>query len=215
MNKMIRNLLLPVFLVLILIVTGYFFLDRTIAMAAYELRDTFWHTMAVNLSRCTSHFVTNVLVAIGLIYGGWTGLRNGLTARSKSIIYICAVVACAMIIGDTFKELCGRARPPLLFEKGIYGFFPMTGGYLHSSFPSGHSLRIFSSMTALSLVLPRLRVAALTLAVLVGASRVMALKHYPSDVVFGAVIGIATALCGWRLFADYCLAASTTAPVTE
>ncbi|NDV28585.1 phosphatase PAP2 family protein [Desulfovibrio sp. JC010] len=189
-------------LILALISIGYFFLDRPISLVAYELRDTFWHTLAVNVSKFSNHFVTNVLVAAGLVYASWDGIKNGLTHRSKSIIYICATVACAMIIGDTFKELCGRARPPLLFEKGIYGFFPMSGGYLHHSFPSGHTLRIFSSMTAVGFILPRLRVPALTLAVLVGASRVFALKHYPSDVLFGAAIGITTAVCGWHLFAS-------------
>jgi membrane-associated phospholipid phosphatase len=104
-----------------------------------------------------------------------------------------------MVIGDTFKDLFGRARPPLLFEGGIYGFFPMTGGDMHRSFPSGHSLRIFSAMTALGFVLPKLRLPALAFAVIVGASRVVALRHYPSDVLFGAFIGITVAAWGWRI----------------
>lgn len=70
----------------------------------------------------------------------------------------------------------------------------MAGDYMHASFPSGHTLRIFSAMTALGLIAPRLRTPALSLAAIVGASRVLALKHYPSDVLCGAFIGIAAAI---------------------
>lgn len=201
-RTIVRTLLFGLFTVGAIVVL-YLYVDRPASLAAFELRHTVWHPLAKQISLCSNHFVTNVLVAAGLVYGGWDGFRNGLTARTRSILYICTVVACAMIVGDTFKELFGRARPPLLFEKGIYGFSPMTGGYLHSSFPSGHTLRIFSLMTALGFVLPRLRVPALMLAVLVGASRVFALKHYPSDVLFGAFIGITAAVWGWRLLFPY------------
>jgi len=144
-----------------------------------------------------------VILSAGFLLGACDGLRNGLTHRSKSILYICTTIAAAMLIGDVLKEVFGRARPPLLFDKGIYGFFPMAGNYLHYSFPSGHSIRIFSSMTALGLVLPRLRIPAMTLAGLVGISRVIALKHFPSDVLFGAFIGITIAVWGWRILYPY------------
>lgn len=190
-------------LVGVLIAVSYVFFDRPAAMAAWALRNTGWHVLAKDLSQCANHFFFSVLLAMGFICAGYDGLKNGLTRRSKSILYICTTVACAMIVGDVFKEVCGRARPQLLFEKDVYGFFPMVGNYLHFSFPSGHTLRIFSSMTALGLVVPRWRVPGLTLALLVGVSRVVALKHYPSDVLFGAFIGITVAVWGWRLLYPY------------
>lgn len=182
-----------------LIVACYLFVDRPVAEAALTLRDTAWHALAKGLSQVANHLFFNVLVAAGLIAGAVDGLANGLTARSRDLLYLCLAVASAMLLGDVFKEFFGRARPPLLFTQGVYGFFPMTGGDMHSSFPSGHTLRIFSSMTALGLVLPRLRAPALTLAAAVGASRVLALRHYPSDVLFGAFLGVTAALWGWRL----------------
>ena len=185
--------------VALLIIVCYLFVDRPVAEAALTLRDTAWHSAAKTLSLAANHFFFNILVAAGLVIGSVDGLANGLTDRSRRLLYLCLSVACAMLVGDVFKEFFGRARPPLLFTRGVYGFFPLTGGDMHSSFPSGHTLRIFSSMTALGLILPRLRVPALTLAVAVGASRVLALRHYPSDVLFGAFIGVTAALWGWRL----------------
>jgi membrane-associated phospholipid phosphatase len=183
----------------LLIAACYLFVDRPVAEAALTLRDTAWHALAKGLSQAANHLFFNVLVAAGLIIGAVDGLANGLTKRSRGLLYLCLAVACAMLVGDVFKEFFGRARPPLLFTRGEYGFFPLTGGDMHSSFPSGHTLRIFSSMTALGLILPRLRVPALALAVAVGASRVLALRHYPSDVLFGAFIGVTAAVWGWRL----------------
>ncbi|OIQ50725.1 PAP2 superfamily protein [Pseudodesulfovibrio hydrargyri] len=182
-----------------LIIVCYLFVDRPAAEAALSLRGTAWHAAAKGLSQVANHLFFNVLVAAGLIAGAVDGLANGLTNRSRGLLYLCLSVACAMLVGDVFKELFGRARPPLLFNKGVYGFFPLAGGGMHASFPSGHTLRIFSAMTALGVLLPRLRVPALALATAVGISRVLALRHYPSDVLCGAFIGVTAALWGWRL----------------
>jgi membrane-associated phospholipid phosphatase len=182
-----------------LIAICYLFVDRPVAEAALTLRGTVWHAAAKTLSQTANHFLFNILVAAGLVIGSMDGLANGLTDRSRGLLYLCLSVACAMLVGDVFKEFFGRARPPLLFTQGMYGFFPMAGGGMYSSFPSGHTLRIFSSMAALGLLLPRLRMPAFALAAAVGASRVLALRHYPSDVLFGAFIGVTVALWGWRL----------------
>ncbi|WP_158946099.1 phosphatase PAP2 family protein [Pseudodesulfovibrio cashew] len=187
----------------LLIFLLYRYADRPLAEAAFALRDTAWHSMAKSLSLAADHLFFTFLIAAGLVVGALDGLQNGLTARSRHVLHFCLSVACAMLIGDALKEVFGRARPPLLFTKGIYGFFPMAGDYLHYSFPSGHTLRIFSAMTALGLILPRLRWPALGVALVVGASRVLALKHYPSDVLFGAFIGITAAVWAWRLLYPY------------
>jgi membrane-associated phospholipid phosphatase len=183
----------------LLVVVCYLFVDRPVAEAALALRDTPWHRGANLLSQAADSVFFAFWVAAGLVLGGADALRNGPTPRSRAILFVCLSTACAMAVGEALKELCGRARPPLLFTKGVYGFFPFAGDYMHASFPSGHTLRIFSSMTALGLVLPRLRVPALALAVIVGASRVPALKHYPSDVLAGAFVGVVAAVWCYAL----------------
>ncbi|MBI9081009.1 MAG: phosphatase PAP2 family protein [Pseudodesulfovibrio sp.] len=181
----------------------YLYLDRPAAEAALTLKNTDWHELAQLLSQGANNFLFQIILSVGFLLGACDSLKNGPTNRSKSILYICTTVTAAMIFGDVLKEVFGRARPPLLFDKGLYGFFPMAGDYLHYSFPSGHTIRIFSSMTALGFVLPRFRIPAMTLAGLIGISRVIALKHFPSDVLFGAFIGITAAMWGWRILYPY------------
>lgn len=178
----------------LLVAVCYLFVDRPVSEAALALRDTVWHRGANVLSQAANSVFFTFWVSAGLVLGGADALRGGLTSRSRKVLFVCLATACAMTVGDALKELFGRARPPLLFTKGIYGFFPFAGDYMHASFPSGHTLRIFSSMTALGLALPRLRIPALALAVIVGASRVLALKHYPSDVLAGALVGVTAAV---------------------
>ena len=202
MNTTIKTAL-AFLVVLALIASSYFFIDRPVSEYFYTLKDTGWHVLATSISQAANHFFFNILIAFGLIYGAAHSLRNGVSTRSKHVLYLCLSVMAAMVVGDVLKDICGRARPPLLFDKGEFGFFPMAGNYLHYSFPSGHTLRIFSSMTALGYVIPSLRYPALLLATLVGCSRVVALKHYPSDVLFGAFIGVSAAIWGWKLLYPY------------
>lgn len=199
MRTTLNRTLWAVLATAVLAAVCYLFVDRPVSEAALSLRDTVWHREANVLSQAANGEFFTFWVAAGLILGGADALRNGLTPRSRKLLFVCLATACAMVAGDALKELFGRARPPLLFTKGIYGFFPFAGDYLHASFPSGHTLRIFSSMTALGLALPRLRVPALVLAVIVGASRVLALKHYPSDVLCGALVGVTAAVWCWTL----------------
>ncbi|MGL1862758.1 MAG: phosphatase PAP2 family protein [Pseudodesulfovibrio sp.] len=181
----------------------YSFLDRPLAEAAHTLKDTAWHTTAKQLSLAASSHFTQMLLVTGFLYAALDAINNGINRRVKNIFYLCICVSTAMVIGDVLKDLLGRARPPLFFEKGIYGFFPFTGGHLYSSFPSGHTIRAFSSMVALGFIMPRLRYPALACAILIGIARVFALKHYPSDVLFGAFIGTTAAIWGWRILYPY------------
>lgn len=179
------------------------FADRQASEWAYTLRSTGWHVMAKELSNVADGLLFHILLTLGLLFAGVDALHNGLSRRSRQLLCLCLTVAAAMVIGDTLKELFGRARPELLFTKDIYGFYPLAGDYLHFSFPSGHTLRIFSLATGLGYIFPYLRWPALTLATIEGASRVLALKHYPSDVLFGAFIGITAAVWAWRILDPY------------
>lgn len=63
-----------------------------------------------------------------------------------------------------------------------------------SSFPSGHTLNAFSAATAMFINDRRLGIPALLLAALIGFSRLYLFVHFPTDVLFGMVLGIADAL---------------------
>ena len=113
---------------------------------------------------------------------------------SRPLLYICLSCAIALVIGEGLKYLLGRYRPSALFKHDLYGFhFFAETSSMHSS-PSGHTLRAFSVLTALSLLYRRLVIPCIGLAILIGTSRIVVTAHYPSDVLLGAFIGIFSAL---------------------
>ena len=95
----------------------------------------------------------------------------------------------AGIAGQIVKQLVGRARPELWLGPSHYAPGSST------SFPSGHTVGAFALAGILvfgSRSWP-LRVIAFLLAASVGLSRVLAFRHWPSDVTASAVVGLVTA----------------------
>lgn len=106
------------------------------------------------------------------------------------------------VIHHVLKVVIGRFRPRYLISEDLYGLSPFNFQIAQNSFPSGHSQTIFSICAALALVYPRLAAPALALAGLVAVSRITLLAHYPSDALFGAYLGITTAILLKRHYLD-------------
>ena len=115
--------------------------------------------------------------------------------------FIFVVNAAAGLFGQFVKHLFGRARPSLIDMVGPFHFDMMAFKSSYASFPSGHSLTAFGTALALAYMLPRWRWWLIALAALVAISRVIISAHYPSDVLAGAGIGLATAILLRRAFA--------------
>ncbi len=94
----------------------------------------------------------------------------------------------AGILAQIVKQLVGRARPELWLGPAHYAPGSST------SFPSGHTVGAFALAGVLvfaSRNLP-LRVIAFLLALAVGLSRVLAFRHWPSDVFASMTLGLVT-----------------------
>jgi membrane-associated phospholipid phosphatase len=101
----------------------------------------------------------------------------------------------AGLLAQIVKYAAGRARPELWL-----------GPFEHArpaatSFPSGHTVGAFALAGVLLFTSPSraLRVVALLLAVAVGVSRILAFRHWTSDVAASAVLGLAVAWSVSRL----------------
>lgn len=106
------------------------------------------------------------------------------------------------VIHHIIKIVLGRYRPRYLFSENWYGINPLNFNIAHNSFPSGHTQTIFAITIGLTLLYPRLGIFLVPLAVSVGISRVVLIAHYPSDVLFGAYLGMATAILVKRHYFD-------------
>ncbi len=185
----------------ILIVPFYLFWDLPLAEAAHALKGSLWITVGKFISWFASKTVIQTVAFFALVAGALDAMLYGFGQRARMILLLALSTISAMLLGDELKWFFGRCRPPLFFEDGSYGFTWFSGEYLKNSFPSGHTLRAFSLATALYFVLPRkryLHYLPLAVAVLAGISRVVVGKHYPSDVLFGLLIGVVCAV--WAHF---------------
>ena len=108
--------------------------------------------------------------------------------RRAGVVMAVTLILCLCIGNLTLKPLIARVRPydvvdvPLLVEK-LSDF----------SFPSGHTLASVGAATALTLYHRRWGAAALVLASAIAFSRLYLFVHYPTDVVAGALLGVALA----------------------
>lgn len=96
------------------------------------------------------------------------------------------VLCCNLIL----KPFVARIRPCDI-NTAVHLLVPCPDDF---SFPSGHTGASFAAASALYFNRSRLRFPALTLAALIGFSRLYLYVHYPTDVLAGAVLG---ALLGW------------------
>lgn len=119
--------------------------------------------------------------------------RRMLSWSAAALVFVFSAVAVSGLLVNTLKVIIGRTRPKLWFEEGLYGFAPFTlKDADYHSFPSGHSNTIVSFALALSFFLPRWRIPLVLLALTVALSRVIITAHFLSDILVGALLGLAT-----------------------
>ena len=98
------------------------------------------------------------------------------------------------LIFTIVKRLIGRARPLVGGSLDPFLYAPLGWNVEYSSLPSGHAVNAFAAATALGLLWPKMRPLLWTYAVMIAVSRVALTAHYPSDVLAGAIIGVAGTL---------------------
>jgi membrane-associated phospholipid phosphatase len=135
------------------------------------------------------------LVVIALVCAGVKGKSRarwlGLGTRVE---YLFFAVLFPVVITEVVKWTVGRGRPFVGGKANPFNFVPFTGTEAYFSFPSAHAVTSFALAFAVGAIWPRARGAMLAYAILIAATRLVLLAHHPSDVVAGAVIGVAGAM---------------------
>jgi membrane-associated phospholipid phosphatase len=186
----------------LLYVIFFLFFDRAIDQWVHtQFSDTWVNTMGTFVSYWGSSPVVEIGLALGFIVGiiGVISHDGENQYWTSCLFYVCISCTVAIVIGEGLKILLARYRPVMLFESGAYGLHFFSTKWALNSTPSGHTLRMFSIMTALAMLFPRGRILFFAIAILVGMSRIAVTAHYPSDVLFGAFIGIFSALWTYKL----------------
>jgi membrane-associated phospholipid phosphatase len=142
----------------------------------------------------------------GNFYGTWIpalGVSGGLYITGLAFDWprvrvagrhVAQAVAYAGLVTTVAKFAIGRERP--LFDEGQYVFAPFTFDDRYFSLPSGHSTLAFavSSSLAADIDEPAATVALYGLATITALSRIYSDRHWTSDVLLGAAVGVA---CGY------------------
>jgi membrane-associated phospholipid phosphatase len=120
------------------------------------------------------------------------GLSTGETRTAKAGGRMLAAVLVATGIKSLLKHLVSRTRPHVLLDEGRYAVQALGPDEGPSqSFPSGHTAGSVAAARALVRVFPGARGPAYAGAGAIALMQVPRGKHYPVDVIAGAVVGVA------------------------
>ncbi len=112
--------------------------------------------------------------------------------RKCGVLCLCGMLAGLLIGNVALKNLIARPRPCWIENVGLLVKNPTD-----FSFPSGHTLSSVISAVILTLANKRFAFFAVPLAVIIAFSRLYLYVHFPSDVLFGALLGVAIGFSTW------------------
>jgi hypothetical protein len=119
------------------------------------------------------------------------GLATGNAQRAETGARMLAAVLVATGIKSVLKHFVSRTRPHVLLDQGRYAvqaFGPNKGPW--QSFPSGHTAGSVAAARALARAYPGASGPVYAGAAAIALVQLPRGKHYPSDVVAGAVVGV-------------------------
>lgn len=134
--------------------------------------------MAIALSRIGSAGLVWILLAIGAAL---------LWRRPLLALQVVLAVVTADLLALALKGITARPRPFVTHPDPA----PLLRPPLDLSFPSGHAATSFAGATVLALLTRRRAALLYGLAAAIACSRVYVGVHYPSDILGGAVLGVA------------------------
>lgn len=114
------------------------------------------------------------------------------TKGSYAFLILCSVVGAGVVV-KILKVCIGRARPVFFEALDMTGFFPPSFSWEFNSMPSGHTAVSFAGLVMIGMLAPKYKPLTWTLAIVIGVSRVAIGAHWPSDVIFGAFVGMVVA----------------------
>jgi membrane-associated phospholipid phosphatase len=169
-------------------------IDRRAVHVIYDRVPLAFH----NLLMATTHLAkaAHWLAAAVLAYlVSWTLLKTGSAGAAVKLVFQCALafilaLGAGSAVTHTIKLVFSRRRPRDELELKQYGFIPFGFDLKRNSFPSGHSVTIFSVAVIATCVWPLGAPVWFAVALWLSLTRALMTAHFLSDVFVGAGIGL-------------------------
>lgn len=127
-----------------------------------------------------------IWIAIGVLFLLF-GFRKKIW-RSRGLLVLLSLAVNFLVCNMVLKPLVDRTRPYYVLD-----YTPLIPPVGDPSFPSGHTSASFAAATAIYCINKKWGIAAYLLAAVMGFSRLYLGVHFPTDVLFGAVVGMVAA----------------------
>ncbi len=114
--------------------------------------------------------------------------------RNNGILLFLELAIGVCLASLILKPITKRSRPFWIKTEVVPIIKKTPSDY---SFPSGHTLASFISATFITMTAPHLAIIAIPLAILISFSRLYLYVHFPSDVFFSMLLGIAIPLVSY------------------
>ena len=180
-----------IFAVFALLPLVMFYVDGSVKTFILSVRED-WGVEVAGWVSAAGYGLVDAAISVALMAAGIFGRRPREALAGR--LGLLAVITGGLSV-QILKHLFCRPRP-LAPEAGqFFADFPCLGkGSGPISFPSGHAVTAFALASILSRAYPKGSSAFYLLATMVAFSRVYLARHFLSDVVAGAAIGM---LAGW------------------
>lgn len=178
------------------IIFAYYMLDHPLSQLFSEVSIPYINY----LSDMTRSGVQLIFWGILLFFSLYTK-RSSLTFISFDFLLL---LSCSIVITFIFKCAVGRIRPEALLSLNFSAFSPFAFKSYAYSFPSSHSSTAFLLAFLLSHLFPKWKIGFILTASCFALLRVVLLKHFLSDCIFGAWIanGLIKYAHQWRIYSE-------------
>ena len=143
-----------------------------------------------------------IVTALVALFVRWKLMRTVLWQFAALYAFIFLGVGLPSLFTTLLKRI-GRGRPMHFDDGGVLGFHPNTFDWTYQSFPSGHATTAFALAAVIGFLSERWFYPMLVAASLIALSRLTLGVHYPTDVIAGAIIGLAGAYAVRLVFAGW------------
>lgn len=162
--------------------------DVSVLWAVQCIKCAFLDTLMTVLSYMGEKGAVWVILGLGLLIPKKT--------RPTGAMVLCAMLM-GLLLGEIgLKNIVCRPRPFVTFPE-LPMNIPAPSGF---SFPSGHTSSSFAAASVIAIRHKKFAIPALLLAALIAFSRLYNCVHYPTDVICGALFGLALAAVTCAVF---------------